>query len=337
MHRFCCLFLLFLHTVMVFADHIDSAMQWPGWTIETSEEVGSTRYPITNMCDGQAATAWVFSKKKLHEAEAGISAEKPAATHGVGVTIRVNRTAGDPVWMDGIGLINGYGKDRPTYLRNNRIQAVEITLRGRTGNPWTAQFTLDNTRDLQHIEVPRRQVRAITLTIKHVITGPDDDLCISELALYDGKQQVPWRVTPVVVYNNSNYDCGCGGGPEFTLRYATGRPVCAAEKEMIFLAVAQQPGTHRVLLCTENEIFLFDLTRNQVAYRRKASGALASWGVGWVDSHAAMICFNPKRGDYQHKLWYRLTTGKTILLRRTTTPKTDPHFLPGSRGPYYPA
>jgi len=321
-------FLLLLCMVAARADRTWAAMQWPGWRIETWEDSISSTYPLTNLIDGNMQTAWVFNKAVLPRQDF----QPGPFQHGVGRTLRVESE--QKLTLDGIALTNGYTKDAATYRRNNRIRKISINLYD--GKSHTYTFSLRDTLGLQRCPFPKARVSAITITFKQVDAGPDDDLCISELALLSHGTPVPWDLTPFVVTNDAN--TACCGGTELRLRTLGGLAVPGPDgKPLDFVAAAPQPGTHNMLLATSRRLYLFDLARGQYLHQQPLPGELTlEPSIGWLDAHTAAVAVAPEYDDWEHQVWYELrTNGRYRWLRTDRPARKPPEFLPGACGPFY--
>lgn len=321
---------------IVFADGTRTGIIWPGWRIETSEDYDAPGYPISNMFDGAARSAWVY-----HFAPDASSFDKlppNPSPHGVGATITI---AQDKMYdlrhlpffsLDGIGIINGYAKDVATYRRNNRILAIRVSLVKKGGGLWTKTFPLREIAQLQRVNFARQTVCQVIIEVIKVAQGKDDDLCISELAFYDHGARIPWKLTPVVLYNAQN-DCGCGG-LAFSMMLASGqmcpKEFTGADKVR---GVALQPGTSRMLLSTDHAIYLYDLATRKVLFQDKFSGYVVE--IGWIAAQTAFITTSTKIFDGARKKYQ--FSAKENTLRVLAKPTKTFRPLSGSWQPDYGA
>jgi len=320
--------LLLLSMAAVRADRTWAAMHWPGWCIEMWEDSISTRYPLSNLADGDMRTAWVFNQASLPYQEF----DPGEFNHGAGRTLRV--ISERKLTIDGIELTNGYAKDTPTYWRNNRIRKISVSLYD--GQSHTYTFTLRDTRELQRCVFARATISAITIKFEQVDASRDDDLCISELSLLDGGKPVPWGLTPFVVTNDANVSC-CGG-TAMRLRTQGGLNVPGPDNiPLDFVAAATQPGTHVMLLAAPDRLYLFDMDRGAYLHQQPLPGQLTlPSSIGWLNAHTAAVAVAPHYGDWEHQVWYELSTDDGYHWQRTGRPaRKMPEFLPGCRGPYY--
>ena len=106
----------------------------------------------------------------------------------------------------------------------------------------------------QRLSFPGKSVFRVNITCVRVDAGIDNDLCISELALYDRGMRIPWHLTPVVVSAcNQESD-----GQSFSLIGDRGR-LCPPELARAgkIMGFAFQPGTSRMLLITEHGLYYY--------------------------------------------------------------------------------
>ncbi len=287
---------------------------WPGWQLGTSETMSSLHYPITQMLDGNPRTAWVFNRWG--------SGTKPATMpvpddtfdsfeHGKGIFLYLTRDRAAPIVCDGIGICNGYAKDRTTYLRNNRI--TKLTIFGYVvGAPhiWQQSYTLRETTALQRLPIPHLRLTELNLRVDGVAAGPDDDLCISELVLYHGAQPLAWRVPPAVL---TTPEIECDGRPRYQLvrghhvQPLDGRPASS-------YGGFPQPQTPIMLLLGGHTLYLFDLRRAAVVWQHAFPGTATD--IGWVNATQALLC---TAGPHRRRHWYRLDAA-----RRTWQPSPPP-------------
>ncbi len=304
---------LTLFTTTCRADTIPTGVIWPGWRVETEERYDTPGYPITWMLDGNPATTWVYHFHPNPKDEDAVG-EKDPYPHGQGVIISLAKgdpgasaTDQQPFLLDGIGIINGYAKSSRTYWRNNRIRLLRVTAYAPQRKPWiwTHDFPLRNTLSLQHLALPRMRAVQITLEVRAVDVGKDDDLCISELALQLNGHQLPWHVTPYVIYNQAG---GCCGGMSFSVMTRDGalarQPL--PKKEAGIMGISEQPGTGCYLLSSQHSLCLYDPNTNSTSNRHTFSGPI--YIIGWRDARTAII--GTGKDDtpaYNVMNWFRLT------------------------------
>ncbi|MHB9026245.1 MAG: NADase-type glycan-binding domain-containing protein [Armatimonadota bacterium] len=310
MRRIFWLFFIFLLTAgMVCADGTRTGITWPGWRVETSEVSDAPGYPITFMFDSSAKSAWVHHF--VPDPKSFESLPRNPAPHGVGATISISCDAQylnrQFFTIDGLGIINGYAKDSATYWRNNRIRAIRVHLRMKN-DTWGQTFSLRETREVQRISFPRQSVSQIEIEVVKVDQGQDDDLCISELMLFNRSKRIPWNLTPVVLYNPQN-DCGCGG-LSFSLMHAVGTmlPKEFAGADQV-RGVTFQPGTSRMLLSSDHTLNLYDFATRAVLYQHKFRNYITE--LSWMSANTAYITTSTKPID-----------GKTTTYRFSSRQKT---------------
>jgi len=190
---------------LALADHVNTGISIPGWSIETSENLylGSTHtsYPLLNLIDGRPETAWVFSGKKISEQ----SEESGAKEYGITIT------PDKPVLIDGLRLMNGYNKSEQVFHNNDRI--VEIKVYDSSSLNWTPKESLVKTAILSDkmgwhsITLPRRKYESLTIVFSGIRKGPESDICVSELQLTTNGR--PLAFGDFKAYTRTNGDeCG---------------------------------------------------------------------------------------------------------------------------------
>jgi len=292
----------------------------------TSEVKCGTRYPITNMFDGRPDTAWVYNKYWRHLAP-GESPEddnpEQRFDHGVGTTITID-TSDFPrctsFVADGLGIINGYAKSDAVYRRNNRITKIHIDCEGegRGDTNWAGTFTLQEVQQLQRINFPHQRWLSIDIRVDAVSIGPDDDLCISELVLYNHGKPMPWRMTSCVLCNDSD-DCGCGGGPTYKLfRHSQGSLAHVNSTFDAIAGIAPQPASDHVVWYAHDTLFLYDMRHDAILLQWKAP---AITFLGWVNAHRAYIFTEAKKSTH----WY-LLNGDNYTLQPCRPPDENTEF-----------
>ena len=193
---------------------------FPSWHVSLSEEPWANEalddkpksYPITNLFDGEMATAWVFEGPKW-DGKGGDSWDRPLTgtpfLGGVAQWIEIRSLSGDPPLIDAIGIVNGYAKSPAVYARNNRITRIQLDAAGSPWEPkWSQAFDLEPVMWMQIIHVPEMPAERLRITVQQVEPGPDNDLCISEIQLYHKGRAVIPRPRPLVLCSPGDA-CGC--------------------------------------------------------------------------------------------------------------------------------
>ena len=204
-------------SVSAFADRVETGIEFAGWQIKTSENIYAgarhTSYPIQNLFDRKPETAWVYS---------GIDYPKPVMKEGLHypgdyvIDIHPNQ----PTWMDELRIMNGYNKSSGSFRENSR--AVEIQIFDEEwpvisyGDDQTPKYKvplrtikLSDTTGMKSIELPKRKYAHLKIRISKIKRGPTDDLCLSEIQIRAGGEDlIPF---PKVFESTQGDECGCGG------------------------------------------------------------------------------------------------------------------------------
>ncbi len=282
-----CLFLLchsagFTQTVQQLPLTYSCGVQWPGWQILMDNEYcQSTKYPLVQMFDGNPATAWVYYKawRDLPPGVLWGECNNPDErfNHGIGATIDIRNDEGKTFSADGIGIINGYAKTPDIYWGNNRITSIHVHCEGHEQN-WDKSFALEERIQLQRLNFPHQKLLSLCLKVENVAVGPDDDLCISDIVLYNHGKPVPWKVPASVLYIESGDNWGdslqCA-----SLWKRNGQRMYHHGKPVYVNGNARLPGTGFTLLGDDHTLYVFDFTRNKFIAEQTFSGSIEESGM----------------------------------------------------------
>ena len=196
---------LFSMSQMAGADGGPPTLSWKGWAVSSSEvwnlDAGPQpqfplRYPLTNLFDGDAATTWAFEDGQRRNIKT-----RPGPDWRPSLTIRPEK----PVVMDSLWLMNGYNRRHDLFLRNDRIVRIVISVNGK---PVKDTF-LSDSMGWHKISLPRQSVNSLDIFFTGIRkgSGPDNDLCVSELAFFDQGRQIDLQMPQAAVYS-LRYCCG---------------------------------------------------------------------------------------------------------------------------------
>ena len=196
-----------------FADRVHTSWAWPGWKVETGEELfsGTTHrsYPATLLFDNDRKTAWVFSGISNAEKVRRnyVSAEKGARNT---FWITVKPSISQP--FDGFEIMNGYNKSRATFLGNRRVVGLEVWERGGWFEPdfnkKIKSARLSDKEGWHRVSLPKRNYPdGITLRFTQFAGAPSLDLALSGLRLLKNGRPVDVKMPNVVAFTIGS-DCG---------------------------------------------------------------------------------------------------------------------------------
>jgi hypothetical protein len=114
-----------------------------------------------------------------------------------------------PVTVDEIRIMNGYNKDRATFVRNARVTQLDLIESSSTDTEGRriGRFSLDDTMGWQTIRIPRRAYYGFKLLVRSIVRGTDPDVAISELALLNrGRSVGPPKAKHIAFTDGS--ECG---------------------------------------------------------------------------------------------------------------------------------
>jgi hypothetical protein len=175
---------------------------WPGWSVDSSEElyyeVGHkySSYTLPLMFDHDPKTAWVYSAK-TREWDQGKFRSR------YGIALKPER----PVTIDSLRIMNGQNASRARFLRNNRVLRMRVTMNeGR--NKVVRTFNLADRMGWHTRKLPRRAIKSLKLEFIGIRKGRDNDICISELALFDNGRKIDLRMPRAVMFHDGTEGCG---------------------------------------------------------------------------------------------------------------------------------
>lgn len=269
-----CLILVALPAV---GDGTATLIRWPGWECASTEDLSlgrkHTSFPLTYLFDGNPGTPWVFSGTGKHE----LSGRKGYALH-------LSREEGrKPVTVDSIWIMNGYNKSQGLFLRNNRI----IELKLYVNEKLLETVSLTDCMGWHKISIPRRAVRDIYLRFTKFAKGKDNDVCVSELALYDQGKKIDMKMPKIVEFTEGDVDCG--DGQEFYVIDRTGKRL--ERYDMDPPAVWSPSGRYIAEVGYTGELWIWDSTTCKLLVRKSmiATAAGYAWSVKWRGNRSVVV------------------------------------------------
>jgi hypothetical protein len=190
------------------ADYCPTEIFWPGWRVTSSEDLylgaRHTSYPLTNLFDGRADTAWVPSGK----------GKSPIYKDRTVLVLAPEK----PIRITSLRLMTGYNKSEELFAKNDRAAEISITVNGRNylgigmdpeQRPFTKTTRLKDSMGWHSVALDGRKVETLTIEITDRHKGTTGDLCLSELELYDGDRKIDMHMPEVVRFTEGD-ECGCG-------------------------------------------------------------------------------------------------------------------------------
>lgn len=180
-------------------DGAPTMILWSGWNCASTEDVflgrKHTSFPLTYLFDGKPATTWVFSGTGKH----GLSGRE-----GYGLHLSFDEDRMKPVMVDSIWIMNGYNKSRELFLRNNRITEMKLYVNQRL----LRKVSLTDKMGWHRISIPRQWVGEMYMQFTRLAKGRDNDVCVSELALYDRGKKIDLKMPQAVMYTEGDVHYG---------------------------------------------------------------------------------------------------------------------------------
>ena len=186
-------------------------VSWPGWKVYSSEHWNlesdlvpsfPLKYPMANLFDDNPATAWVHHDvRSKHDKSKRPLYNKDSPRW-------ISLTSEKPRWMSGVALMNGYNRRPDLFKRNDRIVEIVIEAAGEV----IKRVPLSDKMGRHRVNFGRRKVESLQISFTGIRKGTaaDNDVCISELALFDGTRKIEMNMPPAVLYSLS-YCCGSDG------------------------------------------------------------------------------------------------------------------------------
>jgi len=176
-----------------------SSVWWPGWRISSSEDLSEetkySSYPLPLMFDGDPATAWVYSATQ----NARDTTEWPSR---YAIALEPKR----PVEVDGLRLMNGQNQSLARFQRNNRVTQIRVTL-FTARKPMTRTFALPDRMGYHTVSWPRVRINKLRIQFEGIKRGRDNDICISELELFNSGRKVGWHLPRAVMFYDGTEGC----------------------------------------------------------------------------------------------------------------------------------
>lgn len=200
-------------------DGTATLIRWPGWECSSTEDLSlghkHTSFPLTHLFDNNQATAWVFSGTGKH-AEYG----------STGFGLHLSREDGrKPCTLDSIWVMNGYNKSRKLFFGNNRITELKLYVDWK----FVKTVALTDSMGWHKISIARQPIKDIALRFTKFQKGRDNDVCVSEIALYDRGKRIDLKMPQAVEFTRGDTDCGCG--QEFGVINRSGRQLARNTSE----------------------------------------------------------------------------------------------------------
>lgn len=170
---------------------------WKNWSVSSSEGLWKSRshrqFPLSHLFDGDAATTWADS-----------SARKTSEIDGPWRTrfgLRINPE--NSARIDELWIMNGYNKNRDLFKRNDRIIEMQIWI----NDTKVKTVRLSDRMGWHKIKLPPNNFRNVGLLFTGIRKGdgPDNDVCVSELALRYKCRKIEMKMPQSIFFEDGNY------------------------------------------------------------------------------------------------------------------------------------
>jgi hypothetical protein len=283
--------LLIVGSLPALSDYDPTHIEWKEWKVSSSEDLSEgrihTSYPLTYLFDGDPRTAWVYSGVGM-----------PRFGWEVQYALRLEPT--EPVEIDSVWLMNGYNKSPETFSQNNRIVKIRLTVNGKV----VKSASLSDEVGWHAVSVPRQKVKSLLIEFTGIRKGPENDVCVSELALYNRGREIDMHMPNTVMFSTGS-ECGCGSCWYLVSR--SGRIVVGNMEDWGFACGWSPDGRYVAAAAFTDDgrcIWAADAARAKVIYR-KALPEGDVWGVRWKDGRTVEVTLQAKDEEYRRSFTVR--------------------------------
>jgi hypothetical protein len=149
------------------------------------------------MFDDDPSTAWVYSATDK-ESNPSTSATR------YWILLEPDR----PIALNELRIMNGQNQSRARFQRNDRVVQLRVTMdTGR--NKIVRSFKLPDRMGWHTVKLPQHSVKALKLEFTRIRRGkgPDNDVCISEVALFNAGRKVNLGMPNAVMFYDGTEGC----------------------------------------------------------------------------------------------------------------------------------
>ena len=170
---------------------------WKNWVIRSSEELYERKsakvdFPLTNLFDNDPRTTWADGNPRRT-----LRSQSPWRTR-----FALNVQAQNSARIDELWIMNGDNRSRDLFKRNDRIAEMQI---------WINDIKVKTVRIFDHmgwhkIKLPPNNFHSVGLLFTGIRkgAGPDNNVCVSELALrYEGRK-IDMKLPQLVFFEDGN-------------------------------------------------------------------------------------------------------------------------------------
>lgn len=304
------------------ADGKAPQIEWPGWRLQSSEPFGleggsafvsrdgRVRFPMANLIDGDPSTAWVWRdvSPKVLRAHTHLYPNGRAARF---FTLQSKK----PVVANELRIMSGYNRRPDLFHRNDRVVQIRISLDEKP----IKTVALADRMGWHSVSLPPRAFRSLKIELVGIRkgAGADNDICLSELALFNQGRKVSFGLPRSVVYTLSY----CCGGTAYLLSRG-GRVLSEATVGDGF-DIAWSPSrrflagidTTSVGRRAPDFLWIADVGRGRIVQRHRLPDAssMDGYAIRWASSRALEL----KIGT-----WGRRTKPANVRRKIITLPKS---------------
>jgi len=170
---------------------------WKNWSAASSEELWKSRthhqFPLSHLFDGDPTTTWADSSPR--------KASKIGRPWRTRFGLEINTES--PARIDELWIMNGYNKDQELFLRNDRIVEMQIWI----NDTKVKTVRLSDRMGWHKMALPPNNFHSIGLLFTGIRQGdgPDNDVCVSEMALRYRGSTLNMKMPRSVFFEDGNY------------------------------------------------------------------------------------------------------------------------------------
>lgn len=107
--------------------------------------------------------------------------------------------------MDSLHIMNGYNKNGDVFKRNNRVTELRVTSFA-AHSKTVKTVRLSDKMGWHEVALPRQAITKLRIELVGFAPSPDNDVCLSEIALFNGPRKIEMHMPQVVVYSDGDGD-----------------------------------------------------------------------------------------------------------------------------------
>lgn len=275
---------------------------WRDWRVASSESLWDkqkhTNFPLSHLFDGDKNTTWVFSGSGKNWRKGGWKSR-----------YAIELKPRQPVTLDSLWIMNGYNKRDDLFYRNDRVVQIRITVH--TAHGETVKTTrLSDKMGWHKVSLPRQTVKKIVVEFTGLLKGqgPDNDLCISELAFFNRGHKIDMKMPELVMFDKGIE----GGDPPIYNSLITHNGKAVTRGQVVLQNPVWSPSNRYVCGVWQNDLasdaeellWIVDTTTKKVLLRAPTASVT---GLRWQSNSAVEANLFDQGEEKAFKKIYRVS------------------------------